>query len=196
MCPGGYVVNASSEEGMLAINGMSNHDRDSKNANSALVVTVSKEDYGENLFDGIEFVRKLEKKAYNLAKGKIPVQTVKDFMDNKTTTTLGSVEVLTKGEYELSNLNELLPKELIKSLKEAIPYFGKKIKGFDRKDAILLGIESRTSSPIRIIRNDTLESNIKGIYPIGEGAGYAGGITSAAIDGIKVAEEIGKIYKP
>lgn len=190
MCPGGYVVNASSEEGLLAINGMSNHARDSKNANSALVVTITKDDFGNNPLSGIEFQRELEKKAYNLENGKIPTQLLKDFYANKKSTFLGNVEVITKGSYALSNLNDILPPYVSSSIKEAIPNFATKIKGYDREDAILLGIESRTSSPVRIIRDDSGMSNIKGLYPVGEGAGYAGGITTAAMDGLKIAEHL------
>lgn len=190
MCPGGYVVNASSEEGYLAINGMSNHARDSKNANSALVVTVTKDDFGNDPLSGIEFQRKLEQKAYNKENGKIPTQLLKDFLNNKKSTSLGEVEVITKGSYALSNLNDILPSFVTESLKEALPEFGKKIKGYDRDDAIMLGIESRTSSPVRIVRDEFGMSNIKGLYPAGEGAGYAGGITTAAMDGLKVAEHL------
>ena len=190
MCPGGYVVNASSEEGLLAINGMSNHARDSKNANSALVVTITKDDFGNNPLSGIEFQRELEKKAYNLENGKIPTQLLKDFYANKKSTFLGNVEVITKGSYALSNLNDILPPYVSSSIKEAIPNFATKIKGYDREDAILLGIESRTSSPVRIIRDASGMSNIKGLYPVGEGAGYAGGITTAAMDGLKIAEHL------
>lgn len=195
MCPGGYVVDASSEENQLAINGMSNYKRDSKNANSAIIVTVFPRDFGTNPLDGVEYQRKLEKKAYELGNGKIPVQLLKDFEENKTSTSFGKVEPIVKGRYQLANLNELFEKEISSSLKEAFPYFGKKIKGFDEEDTLLAGIESRTSSPVRIIRDDLLESNIKGIYPCGEGAGYAGGITSASIDGIKIAEMIAKKYR-
>ena len=118
-----------------------------------------------------------------------------DFKKNKKTISLGVVEPIFKGHYEFSNINEILPNYIKESLVEGIDYFGKKIKGYDREDAIIAAIESRTSSPIRIVRNDLFESNIEGIYPCGEGAGYAGGITSAAIDGIKVAEAIARIYK-
>lgn len=195
MCPGGYVVNASSEPSHLAINGMSNHSRDGKNANSAIVITVTPEDFGKEPLSGIEFQRKLEEKAFQIGQGNIPVQLWKDFKENKVSTTFTGVTPQIKGAYRFGNLRQLLPESLSNSLLEAIPEFGKKIRGFDREDFILAGIESRTSSPVRIIRDEHLESNIKGIYPCGEGAGYAGGITTAAIDGIKVAEEIIKKYK-
>ena len=195
MCPGGYVVNASSEQARLAINGMSYHDRDSKNANSAIVVTVNPDDYGNHPLDGMNFQRKLEEKAYSIGNGKIPIQLLKDFHNNVETKELGNTLPIFKGDYKLSNLNEILPDYISSSIKEAFPNFAKKIKGFNQDDTILAGIESRTSSPVRIPRNDKLESiDIKGIYPCGEGAGYAGGITTSAMDGLKVAEAIIQKY--
>lgn len=191
MCPGGYVVNASSEEKRLVVNGMSNYERETPAANSAIIVTVNPRDFGENPLDGLEFQRRLEEKAYILGKGNIPVQKYIDYKNNVISNSIGNVEPITKGEIALSNINELFPEYINEALKEAIPVFGHKIKGFDNDDTLLLGVESRTSSPIKIIRNDKLQANISGIYPCGEGAGYAGGITSAATDGIKVAEEIG-----
>ena len=194
MCPGGYVVNASSERGKLAINGMSNHKRDTLNANSAIVVTVGPTDYGNHPLDGIKFQKELEEKIYNLGESKIPIQLLKDFNNNIETSKIGSVLPIMKGKYKLSNLNKALPNYISNSIKEAIPVFGKKIKYFDMDDAILAGIESRTSSPIRIPRDEQFEANIKGIYPCGEGAGYSGGITTSAIDGLKVAEKIISLY--
>ena len=196
MCPGGYVINASSEENRLAINGMSNHSRNSKNANSAIIVTVFPRDFGSRPLDGVNFQKKLEEDAYKLGCGKIPVQLLGDFLSNRESTNFGIIYPQFKGEYRFTDLNKLLSNEISESLKEAFPYFGKKIKGFDNNDTILAGIESRTSSPVRILRNDFFESNVNGIYPCGEGAGYAGGITSAAIDGIKVAEAIAKKCQP
>src|SRR5574344_335802 len=195
MCPGGYVVNSSSEVGRLAINGMSNYKRESDNANSAIIVTVSPKDYGTNPMDGIKYQRQLEEKAYKLGNGNIPIQLYKDFKDNKVTTKLGSVKPIFKGNYTFANINDILPNYITESLKEGIDAFNNQIKGFSNDDAIIAAIESRTSSPIRIVRNETGISNIDGIYPIGEGAGYAGGITSVAMDGIKVAENIAMIYK-
>ena len=194
MCPGGYVVNASSEDRRLAINGMSNHSRDSKNANSAIVVTVTPNDFNGNLCGGLKFQEELEEKTYEIGEGKIPIQTLKDFMENKKTEKIGSVELEMKGDYSLANLNEILPDYIAESLKEAFINFDKKIKGFADGDTILAAIETRTSSPVRILRDELGQSNIKGIYPAGEGAGYAGGIMSAAMDGLKVAESIAKIY--
>ena len=192
MCPGGYVINSSSENNRLVINGMSNHDRGSGYANSAIVVTVNQDDFGPNLFDGMNFQMKLEEKTFNVAKGLIPVQYYKDFIYN-----LKSENIMTegiKGKYIGSNLNDILPSFISSSIKEAFPYFGAKIKGYD-DNPILCGCETRTSSPIRIVRDNLLESNIKGVYPVGEGAGYAGGITSASMDGLKAAEEVIKKYK-
>ena len=195
MCPGGYVVNASSEKGKLAINGMSYQDRGSINANSAIIVTVDSKDYGNNPLDGIKFQQNLEEKAYSLGNGKIPIQTLKDFNNSVETTNLGNIKPIFKGEYKFTDLNKLLPKEVALALKESFPNFGRKIKGFDDENTILAGIESRTSSPVRILRNDNLESiDIEGLYPCGEGAGYAGGIITSAMDGLKVAEAIIKKY--
>lgn len=189
MCPGGFVVNASSEEGMLAVNGMSYSLRDSDNANSAIIVTVSPEDYGDGVLDGIEFQRKLEKNAFIEGEGKIPVQTFGDFELNNASIELGRISPCIKGEYKLANLNNIFPDFINVSLKESIHGFAKFIEGFDDKEAVLAGVESRTSSPVRIIRGEDLQSvGLKGLFPCGEGAGYAGGITSAGVDGIKVAE--------
>ncbi len=195
MCPGGYVINASSEKASLVVNGMSNYKRDSKNANSALIVNVTPEDFGNNPLDGIAFQRQLEQKAYELGNGLIPIQLYKDYKENKVSTKLGKVEALTKGNWQFANLNMLFNEEINKTIKEGIEYFATKIKGFNREDALLFGVESRTSSPVRILRDDNFEASIKGIYPAGEGAGYAGGITSASIDGIKLAEMIAQKYK-
>ena len=195
MCPGGYVVNASSEEGRLAINGMSNNARDSKNANSALIVTITPKDFGEHPLDGIKFQRDLEEKAYKLGNGLIPIQTYLDYKNNVESTKLGSIEPIFKGNYKLSNINEVFPSYINESLKEAIEYFNNKIHGYSNSDAIVAAVESRTSSPLKILRDDNGVCNIDGVYPCGEGAGYAGGITSAAIDGMKVAEFIAQKYK-
>ena len=161
-----------------------------RNSNSAIVVTISKEDYGYILFSGLKFQEKLEQKAYEIGKGFIPIQTYKDYKLNKKSTSLGSIKPILKGSYTLSNLNEIFPDYINKSLKEGIDYFNTKINGFNNDDVLLAGVESRTSSPIRILRDETFNSNIKNIYPCGEGAGYAGGITTSCIDGIKTAEKI------
>lgn len=218
MCPGGYVVNASSEEGHLAVNGMSYSDRGGKNANSAIIVSVTPEDFGsEHPLAGINFQRELEKKAYQLGQGKIPVQRYGNFKQAVTrsdkdsdgitavgNTAAGTWENLqqeekflpcTKGAYSFADVTSILPKECNLAFVEGMEQFGRMIQGFDREDALLLGIESRTSSPVRIHRDESLQSKIKGLYPCGEGAGYAGGITSAAMDGVRVAEEIAKIFQ-
>ncbi len=195
MCPGGYVVNASSEERRLAINGMSYHDRNSQNANSAIVVTISPKDYGTNPLDGLTFQRELEEKAYALGNGKIPIQTLKDFHNFVESKKLGNIKPIFKGDYQLADLNKLFPSYITDSIKEALLHFNQKIPGFNDDNAILAGVESRTSSPVRIPRNENLESSIKGIYPCGEGAGYAGGITTSAMDGLKVAESIISTYQ-
>lgn len=197
MCPGGYVVNASSEKNRLAVNGMSYHDRAGKNANSAVIVTVSPEDYGyENALSGIEFQRRLEENAYQAGNGKVPVQLFGDFCENKVSTKLGEIEPQIKGEYTFGNVREIFPLDIAQSIEMGIKAFDKKIKGYARKDAIISGVESRTSSPVRILRDENFQSTVKGLYPCGEGAGYAGGITSAAMDGIKVAEAIIKQFAP
>ena len=195
MCPGGYVVNASSEERRLAINGMSYHDRNSQNANSAIVVTISPKDYGTNPLDGLTFQRELEEKAYALGNGKIPIQTIKDFHNSVESKKLGNISPIFKGDYHLTDLNQIFPSYISTSIKESLSNFDKKIPGFNDDDALLAGVESRTSSPVKIPRDENLESHIKGIYPCGEGAGYAGGITTSAMDGLKVAESIISTYQ-
>lgn len=196
MCPGGYVVNASSEAGRLAVNGMSNHARDGLNANSALIVTVTPEDFpGDSPLSGVAYQRALEEAAYSFGNGKIPVQLYGDFKSGKESSGFGGVEPQMKGSYTFANLKEMLPSYLSQALIEGVDAFGKIIHGFDRPDAIFAGIESRTSSPIRVDRDSHFESEIKGLFPCGEGAGYAGGITSAAMDGIRVAEEICRRYQ-
>ncbi len=195
MCPGGYVVNASSEEGRLAVNGMSYHARDGKNANSAIIVTVSPEDYGAtHVLDGMYFQRTLEKNAYRLGGGAVPVQRFEDFCKNQKTEQLGVVIPQIKGTYCLTNVREIFPEVIAESIEEGIKSFDKQLQHFAHPDVVLSGVESRTSSPVRIMRNELLQIENTGIYPCGEGAGYAGGITSAAIDGIKVAEKIAEKF--
>ena len=191
MCPGGYVVNASSEEGMTAVNGMSYHDRASGNANSALIVTVTPEDFGgDGPLAGIAYQRKLEERAFRAGKGKIPVQLYGDFREGKVSEAFGGVQPKFRGDTSFADLNEVLGPEVSEAVKDGMEQFGRKIKGFDRPDAVLAGVESRTSSPVRIPRDEHCEAEISGFYPCGEGAGYAGGITSAAMDGLRVAEQI------
>lgn len=195
MCPGGYVVNASSEDGRLVVNGMSNHDRGSGIANSAIVVTVNESDYGHNLFDGVRFQEKLEATAYKLGDGLIPIQKYGDYVNGVKSSDFGKILPMIKGKYTFSDLNLLFNDDINNSFKEAMDYFNHRINGFSDYDVILAGVESRTSSPVKIVRDDFYESNVLGIYPAGEGAGYAGGIVSAAVDGIKVFEAISSKYK-
>lgn len=191
MCPGGYVVNASSEPGCLAVNGMSYHGRAGENANSAVIVTVTPQDYGtDHPLSGVEFQRKLERRAWEEGKGCVPVQRFEDFCENKDTEKLGSIKPSIKGHYRLGNVRNIFPEELSLSIRDGIRAMDQKIRGFAGEDVLLSGVESRTSSPVRINRDDSFRSNIPWVYPCGEGAGYAGGITSAAMDGIKVAETL------
>lgn len=195
MCPGGYVVDASSEEGRLAVNGMSYHRRDGVNANSAMIVTVRPEDFPDSSpLGGLRFQRQLEEAAFRCGEGRIPVQLYGDFKENKKSSCFYGVEPAFEGRFEFGNLRDVLPEFLSQPLIEGIDGLGGVLKGFNRSDAILAGVESRTSSPIRIPRDERLESGVKGLYPCGEGAGYAGGITSAAMDGIRVAEALAARY--
>ena len=195
MCPGGYVVNASSEENRLAVNGMSYSGRNGKNANSAVIVTVSPEDFpGKGILGGLAFQRQLEEAAFAEGQGKIPVQLFGDFKKNVPSSSAGAIAPQMKGAYSWGNVRSIFPEFIARCLEEGITEFGKKIPGYDRDDAVLSGVESRTSSPVRILRDETLQSSVKGLYPCGEGAGYAGGITSAAMDGLKVAEAVSQKY--
>lgn len=197
MCPGGYVVNASSEEGRLAVNGMSYHGRAGTNANSAVIVTVSPKDFGkEHPLAGVEFQQKLEALAYREGQGQIPVQCFGDFCRNERTTALGAVVPQMKGSWQMANVRNIFPEELSESLQQGICAMNRKIPGFSREDALLSGVESRTSSPVRMLRGEAMESQIQGIYPCGEGAGYAGGIMSAAMDGLKVGEALIRRFAP
>ena len=212
MCPGGYVVNASSEEGRLAVNGMSYSKRDGTNANSAIIVTVDPKDFdGDDILSGVEFQRRLEEKAYKIGQGKIPVEYYGDFkgafndisnlvrnsgkssesehIEDKESS--WKIDPCMRGDYTFANVHEILPDELNNCFIQGIEKFGKIIKGYNSDNALVSGVESRTSSPVRITRNENCQSvNVIGLFPCGEGAGYAGGIMSAAMDGMKVAEYI------
>lgn len=197
MCPGGFVVNASSGEGQSVVNGMSNHGRDEVNSNSAIVVNVTPEDFcnegfGEDALAGVSFQEKYENLAFKEGKGSIPVQTFGDFKANKVSVEFGEIKPNIKGKYTFGNLNNCLPTYVNNAIIEGIEYYDSKLKGFGKDETVLSGIESRTSSPVRINRGENFMSEISGIFPCGEGAGYAGGITSAAVDGIKVAEAVAK----
>ena len=194
MCPGGTVIAAASEEGGIVTNGMSQYSRAERNANAAIVVGVKPErDYAGHPLAGIAFQRNLERKAFQLggASYKAPVQRVEDFLLGRATRTLGSVVPSYKPGVEPDDLAEILPSFVINGIREALPAFNRKLSGFNFADAVMTGVETRTSSPVRIPRMDDGQSvNTSGLYPAGEGAGYAGGIMSAAIDGIKIAEKV------
>ncbi len=196
MCPGGEVINASSEENGLAVNGMSLSSRNGKNANSALLVNVDTKDFGsQDIFAGCELQKRIEQAAYNICGGAVPITTVGNFVFGEEAK-FGKVKPTAKPRYTFADFNEIFPNFITDSLKEGIKIFGKKIKGFDDKDAILTAPETRSSSPVRMVRNEDMQSiNLQNLYPCGEGAGYAGGIVSAAVDGIIVAEKIIEKYK-
>ena len=226
MCPGGYVVNASSEEGRLAVNGMSYSGRQGDNANSAIIVSVKKTDFpSEHPLAGIAFQRQLEEAAWQAGKGKIPLQRLGDFQDVFARRTKEDVRqkqtgecsisckstefsVLRspkrenhpspciKGAYVYADLTEILPKKITAAFLEGMEQFSHKIKGFADPGTLVSAVESRTSSPVRILRGETMQSSVHGLYPCGEGAGYAGGITSAAMDGMRIAEAIRRHYMP
>ena len=190
MCPGGVVIASSSEKNTIVTNGMSKYARDGENANSAVLVNVTPEDFkGESPLEGIYFQKNLEEKAFVLGGNNYyaPIQRFEDFKNNVKSSYVGDIKPSYKPGVTLANLNEILPEFVSKTLVEGIEFFDKYIKGFANPDSILTGVETRSSSPVQITRNEKKESNIKGIYPCGEGAGYAGGIMSAAVDGIKCA---------
>ena len=193
MCPGGTVVAAASEPGRVVTNGMSQYSRNERNANAGIVVGISPLDYPGDALAGFEFQRALESHAYTLGGSnyQAPGQLVGDFIAGKASTRLGSVNPSYKPGVLLGDLATLLPAYAIAAMREALPVFGKKIPGFDAHDAVLTGVETRTSSPVKITRGDDFQSlNVKGLYPAGEGASYAGGILSAGVDGIEVAEAV------
>ncbi len=194
MCPGGYVLASTSDENSIVTNGMSNNDRANFNSNSAILVDVKPSDYNNgNVLDGIYYQEKYEKLAFLLSKDyKAPANLFKEFLNDEVAKDIRSVKTTYPHGIYFIDLSKCLPNYVIDGIKTGILEFDKKMKGFNYDDAILIGIESRSSSPVRILRDDNLESSIKGIYPMGEGAGYAGGITSAALDGIKVAMKIAK----
>ena len=204
MCPGGYVVNASSEPGKLAINGMSYSGRDGANSNSAVIVTVTPKDFeSTHPLSGIAFQRRLEQKAYEIGQGCVPVETYGDL--KKAVTGCGKEKSVImqkypdfkpaiKGAYEFAPVHEILPEPLCQTFVEGMEQFDKIMSGFGDSGVYLSGVESRTSSPVRISRDETGQSVVQGIYPCGEGAGYAGGITSAAMDGMLIAEKIAETY--
>ena len=206
MCPGGYIVNASSEQDHVCVNGMSDQGRDSGWANSAIVITVGQDEFGSgDVLAGMVFQRALEKRAWELGKGAVPIQQYRRFrgefleqtQSEEETTCRDFAANAVKGACRQAPLHRLLPPSLTLDFIEGMDQFGKKIAGFDGEEAVVAGIESRTSSPVRIPRSESLESvGAAGLYPCGEGAGYAGGIMSAAMDGIRIAEAIGRKFAP
>ena len=199
MCPGGVVIGAASEQGGVVVNGMSHYNRSSGSANSALAVNVNPADCGGGILDGIEFQRRYERKAFDLAGRSwyAPIQSVGGFLTGRT----GEQEFLVKPSYgpgvKSANLDECLPPFVTDSLRRALPEFGRKIKGFDHPAAVMTGVETRTSAPLRILRDsDRVSPTVAGLYPMGEGAGYAGGIMSAALDGLNTALAIVGKYRP
>ncbi len=195
MCPGGEVVAAATEHGGLVVNGMSRRSRDGKNSNSAIAVTVNREDYGSSVVGAIEYQRSLERRAFAAGGNdySVPVQTVGDFLNGTFGTEPTKVQpsYMGGGSYRIANLSAEIPDYIASELKKGIISFSKKRQGFDDPCAVLSGFETRTSSPVRILRNESLTTDKDDlIYPCGEGAGYAGGITSAAVDGLRIAEKI------
>ncbi len=194
MCPGGTVVAATSEPHRVVTNGMSQYSRNERNANAGIVVGIDPRDYpGSDALAGVRLQRELESRAYVLGGStyEAPGQLVGDFVAGRPSTQLGEVEPSYKPGVKLGDLHLALPAYAIEAMREALPVFGRKIAGFDRHDAVLTGVETRTSSPLRITRGDDYQSlNVRGLYPGGEGAGYAGGILSAGVDGIKLAEAV------
>ncbi len=197
MCPGGLVVAAETEAGGVATNGMSLFARDNANANSALLVGITPADFGgDHPLAGVEFQRIWERKAFDLGGGKhfAPLQLVGDFLAGRPSAALGAIEPTYRPGWRLTDLAACLPDYVTDTLRQSLPFFDKRLPGFARDDAVLTGVETRSSSPLRIVRNNDLESNIQGLYPAGEGAGYAGGIMSSAVDGLRAAEAIIRKY--
>ena len=194
MCPGGRVIASSSEYNTIVTNGMSEFLRNGENANSALLVNITPDDFSNSsVLNGMYFQKELEESAFTLGGSNYnaPIQRLEDFMNNVKSTKIGYIKPTYLPGVTLANLNDILPDYVSETLKEGIKYFGTKIHGFDDGNAILTGVETRSSSPVRIIRNkENMMCNISGIYPCGEGAGYAGGIMSASVDGIKIAIKI------
>ena len=197
MCPGGHVVAAASEKGRVVTNGMSNADREGENANAALLVTVNPAEFPyEGVLGGMRWQREIEERAYNLSGSyRAPAQKVGDFLRRKPSTGAGCVKPTYRPGVVWCDLHEVLPEKLTAAMEQALPKLDEKLKGFAAPDAVMTAPETRSSSPVRILRDETRQSNLRGLYPTGEGAGYAGGIMSAAIDGILTAEAILKDAK-
>ncbi len=192
MCPGGYVLASQSDENTIVVNGMSNSNRSNYNSNSAILVDVRVSDYDKgNVLDGIDYQEKYERLAYSISKDyRAPANLVKEFLECKIAKSERSVKTTYPHGLCMTDLSKCLPAHVISGLKFGIKAFDRRLKGFNYPDAVLIGIESRSSSPVRILRDENKMASMQGIYPIGEGAGYAGGITSAALDGLKCAMHI------
>jgi uncharacterized FAD-dependent dehydrogenase len=193
MCPGGTVVAATSEVGCVATNGMSQYSRAERNANAGIVVGITPEDYPGDVLAGIAFQRHWERQAFEAGGGTYaaPAQTVGDFLAGRASTSLGDVVPSYKPGVTPTDLARCLPDFAVAAIREALPQFERRIRGFAMADAVMTGVETRTSSPIRIHRDDTMQSpTVRGLYPAGEGGGYAGGILSAGVDGVRVAEAV------
>ena len=198
MCPGGVVIPAASERGGVVVNGMSDFARDGKNSNSALMVQLSRADFGGGLFDGMNFQRELEKRAFSFGGGdyRAPCQRLGDFLTGKQSQRFGEVLPTYAAGVNFAPLDEVLPEVAAEALRAAVPDMARRLHGFDDEDALLTGVESRFSSPVRIVRGEDRQSvSLKNLYPCGEGSGYSGGITSSAADGIKTAEFIYNLHK-
>lgn len=199
MCPGGQVVAATSEPGRVVTNGMSQYSRAERNANAGIVVGVSPQDYPGGPLAGIAFQRQWESRAFELGgeNYNAPAQLAGDFIKGIRSTQLGAVEPSYQPGVRLMDLSAALPAYVVEAIREALPAFDRQLKGFSLYDAVLTGVETRTSSPLRITRGQDLQSlNVQGLYPAGEGAGYAGGILSAGVDGVRAAEAVAAAYKP
>jgi uncharacterized FAD-dependent dehydrogenase len=198
MCPGGEVINSSTEEGYFAVNGMSYYARNGQNSNSAVVVSVGTDDIPGGALAGVEFQRLWEKRCFELSQGPgVPAQRVEDFFAGRAGKGFGAVKPSIKPFAHASDLNGCLPEFVALGLKKGIQDFARMIRGFDAPDAVLTAVETRTSSPVTIPRGENLAAiGIKGLYPAGEGGGHAGGIVSAAVDGLKIAQAIIEEYKP
>ena len=199
MCPGGQVVAAASEKDRVVTNGMSFHARDGKNANAAVVVSVSDADFGGDAREAIAFQRALETRAFQAGGGgyTAPAENVRSFLNGEGRLRITSVQPTYPRGVHAADLGALLPDELASALRTGLSAFERKLRGYTAPEAVLTGLETRTSSPVRLVRGENMESvDLPGLYPCGEGAGYAGGIVSAAVDGVRVARTIAEYYRP
>jgi uncharacterized FAD-dependent dehydrogenase len=198
MCPGGWVVAAASEAGGVVTNGMSRFAREGANANAALLVSVMPSDFeDDHPLAGVRFQRRWESAAFELGGGafRAPAQLMGDFLQGVASSAAGDVQPTYPRGVEYADLARCLPDFAVASLRQAAPVFDRRMHGFATRDAVLTGVETRSSSPVRVVRDDTMQSNLEGVYPCGEGAGYAGGIMSAAVDGMRCAEAVVERYR-